>query len=300
LWRQRPRRSRRSASRPACSPAFHSHLLVFLQQITPYTDTKDRSVLGHLALVDEQAINAVADELLRRSEMMQVRDSRFAAQVRSLDAAHQEMRSSFATLYQATFTLKRELERLTAPSVVNGSGTTGAPSRDAASPGVAATSPAKAGAVPGAAGALDSWKYVGFEDQFRGAPDEIRRRQSDYVREFAGSSDVLDAGCGRGEFLDLLREAGVPARGLERLTARSVVNRSGATGAASGDAASPGRAGHVAGRSRRGPRVGPRARQLEVRRFRRSVPRRPRGIPAPAVRLRPRVRGIVRRARRRL
>ena len=91
---------------------FHSHLIVFLQQITPYTDTKDRSVLGHLALVDEQAIGAVADELLRRSEMMQAREARYDAQVRALDAAHQEMRSGFATLYQATFTLKRELERL--------------------------------------------------------------------------------------------------------------------------------------------------------------------------------------------
>jgi SAM-dependent methyltransferase len=195
--------------------AFHSHLLLFLQQITPYTDTKDRSVLGHLALVDEQAINAVADELLRRTEMMKARDSRFAAQVRSLDAAHQEMRSSFATLYQATFTLKRELERLPAPSVVNGSGATGAPSPVAASPGLGATPPADAGALRGSARALDSWKYVGFEDQFRGAREEIRRRQSDYVREFAGSTDVVDAGCGRGEFLDLLREAGIGARGLD-------------------------------------------------------------------------------------
>ena len=90
---------------------FHSHLILFLQQITPYTDTKDRSLLGHVALVDEQAIGAVADELLRRSEVMQAREARYGAQVRALDAAHQEMRSGFATLYQATFTLKRELER---------------------------------------------------------------------------------------------------------------------------------------------------------------------------------------------
>ncbi len=32
---------------------------------------------------------------------------------------------------------------------------------------------------------------------------------------FAGQSDVLDVGCGRGEFLDLLRDAGVPATGLD-------------------------------------------------------------------------------------
>ena len=32
---------------------------------------------------------------------------------------------------------------------------------------------------------------------------------------FAGQSDVLDVGCGRGEFLELLRDAGIPAKGLD-------------------------------------------------------------------------------------
>ena len=177
---------------------FHSHLMLFLQQITAYTDTKDRAAVGHLALVDEQAIGAVADELLRRSETMQAREARYSAQVRALDAAHQEMRSGFATLYQATFTLKRELERL--PGAAHAHRT---------------TTPVSGGATGAAVAALDSWKYVGFEDRFRGPRDEIRRRQADYVPEFAGATDVLDAGCGRGEFLDLLREAGITARGLD-------------------------------------------------------------------------------------
>ena len=49
-----------------------------------------------------------------------------------------------------------------------------------------------------------SHKYVGFEDAFRGSPDAIRARLADYVPLFAGTSDVLDIGCGRGEFLELL------------------------------------------------------------------------------------------------
>jgi O-antigen chain-terminating methyltransferase len=56
---------------------------------------------------------------------------------------------------------------------------------------------------------------VGFEDQFRGSAEDIRARMSDYVPLFAGTSDVLDIGCGRGEFLDLLREKGITARGLD-------------------------------------------------------------------------------------
>jgi O-antigen chain-terminating methyltransferase len=38
---------------------------------------------------------------------------------------------------------------------------------------------------------------------------------TDYVPYFAGQSNVLDVGCGRGEFLDLLREAGISAKGLD-------------------------------------------------------------------------------------
>ena len=192
---------------------FHSHLILFLQQITAYADTKDRSAVGHLAFVHEQAIGAVADELLRRSETMQAREARYAAQVRALDAAHQEMRSGFATLYQATFTLKRELER-----VPGAAGAGGSPVLEAAAPAAdvhATTVSASRGGGGMAARPLDSWKYVGFEDQFRGPRDEIRQRQADYVPEFAGAHDVLDAGCGRGEFLDLLREAGIIARGLD-------------------------------------------------------------------------------------
>ena len=60
-----------------------------------------------------------------------------------------------------------------------------------------------------------SAKYVGFEDQFRGAPEEIRARLAGYVEIFAGASDVLDIGCGRGEFLALLKERGVRARGID-------------------------------------------------------------------------------------
>ncbi|MBE3134106.1 MAG: class I SAM-dependent methyltransferase [Acidobacteria bacterium] len=62
---------------------------------------------------------------------------------------------------------------------------------------------------------VNSCKYVGFEDTFRGSADEIRRRLSDYLPLFAGASDVLDLGCGRGEFLDLLREHSVTGRGVD-------------------------------------------------------------------------------------
>ena len=57
---------------------------------------------------------------------------------------------------------------------------------------------------------------VAFAQQFRGSEDEIRERQRIYVPSFAGQQgEILDLGCGRGEFLELLREAGLQARGVE-------------------------------------------------------------------------------------
>jgi O-antigen chain-terminating methyltransferase len=67
----------------------------------------------------------------------------------------------------------------------------------------------------GAAKPLDSYKYVGFEDQFRGSQLDIRGRVAEYLPLFEGASDVLDVGCGRGEFLDLLRTRGISARGVD-------------------------------------------------------------------------------------
>jgi O-antigen chain-terminating methyltransferase len=57
---------------------------------------------------------------------------------------------------------------------------------------------------------------VAFAQQFRGSEEEIRERQRVYLPYFAGrAGEILDLGCGRGEFLELLRESGQPARGIE-------------------------------------------------------------------------------------
>jgi SAM-dependent methyltransferase len=50
---------------------------------------------------------------------------------------------------------------------------------------------------------------------FRGSEDEIRHRLDRYLPDLRSASPVLDLGCGRGELLLLLREAGVEATGVE-------------------------------------------------------------------------------------
>lgn len=61
----------------------------------------------------------------------------------------------------------------------------------------------------------DNIDYFSFENYFRGSEELIRRRQEIYLPYFEGSKQVLDLGCGRGEFLELLKEHGIPATGVD-------------------------------------------------------------------------------------
>ena len=57
--------------------------------------------------------------------------------------------------------------------------------------------------------------YFAFEARMRGSTAAVRERQRPYVEDFREVAPVLDIGCGRGEFLSLLRDAGVQARGVD-------------------------------------------------------------------------------------
>jgi SAM-dependent methyltransferase len=70
--------------------------------------------------------------------------------------------------------------------------------------------------------------YAGFEDVFRGTPELVRERQRAYLDILADHGPVVDLGCGRGEMLQLLADAGIPAEGVDLDDA--MVERSKATG----------------------------------------------------------------------
>jgi O-antigen chain-terminating methyltransferase len=57
--------------------------------------------------------------------------------------------------------------------------------------------------------------YSRFAERFRGTDEQIRRNMEFYRPFFEGRDNVLDIGCGRGEFLEVMREAGIPARGID-------------------------------------------------------------------------------------
>jgi SAM-dependent methyltransferase len=143
---------------------FETALIIFLQKITAFVESKDRLIAATAASrLDRQ------DELLGQLP---------------------EMQAQLAVLQRATQMLTRSV---------------GGPQSVVGSP-----QPSALGPQP-----LSDYQYVAFEDRFRGTDDEIREKLLAYVPLFAGVTDVLDIGCGRGEFLALLKAAGVGGRGVD-------------------------------------------------------------------------------------
>lgn len=62
---------------------------------------------------------------------------------------------------------------------------------------------------------LEDLGYRFFEAGFRGWEEEIKERQKIYLEYFQGKENILDFGCGRGEFLELLRESKIESYGIE-------------------------------------------------------------------------------------
>jgi O-antigen chain-terminating methyltransferase len=50
---------------------------------------------------------------------------------------------------------------------------------------------------------------------FRGSEEYVKAGQRHYLPNFEGCQNVLDIGCGRGEFLEIMREANIPAVGID-------------------------------------------------------------------------------------
>jgi O-antigen chain-terminating methyltransferase len=60
-----------------------------------------------------------------------------------------------------------------------------------------------------------SFDYGRFAERFRGTEDYVKKNIQVYLDRFQGRGLVLDIGCGRGEFLEMMRDAGVEARGID-------------------------------------------------------------------------------------
>jgi SAM-dependent methyltransferase len=158
---------------------FQAALIALLQQITAFVETKDRQLTANLA----QRLDAHQIVLDAQQPILETVP---------------ELRAQLAVLQRAAGMLKRRIEE-------------GVP----AGPGTPATTTLQTGSFEAHGDSDDDYKYVGFEDQFRGSDESVAAKLIEYLPIFAGATEVLDLGCGRGEFLIALQSAGVRARGVD-------------------------------------------------------------------------------------
>lgn len=62
---------------------------------------------------------------------------------------------------------------------------------------------------------IPPFDYLQFENQFRGSETLITSRQSYYLKYFEGCNNILDIGCGRGEFVELAKKNNISATGID-------------------------------------------------------------------------------------
>lgn len=62
---------------------------------------------------------------------------------------------------------------------------------------------------------ISPFQYSDFEKRFRGSSDTIKENLKKYIPFFKGAQNVIDIGCGRGEFIQLLKNEGVSAEGID-------------------------------------------------------------------------------------
>ena len=207
---------------PAWPPApaqYDEHKLPAINEAFAALGTKpdfERQMAFNAALVEHLNRNAVAHRqahiaiaeavarLRESSEALITFESRlvqFLQQITPLaDAHYREIHDAIEQLRTITNVAQR------AALAAQRQNAQGAPSAPNAQSAIGAQG------TQSAAGAV---AYVGFEDKFRGSEEQIRERLTDYVSYFKGQGDVLDVGCGRGEFLQLLKESGIRSRGLD-------------------------------------------------------------------------------------
>ena len=143
----------------------------------------------------EQRQTEMLQERGQRLESLDTRYSELAAMMAEAAAQARSYYDEFKLTRERVLRAERRLRRLLSADAVNG----------------AAPSPENSLSPSGAEAEMD---YAGFEDRLRDS-QTVKDKQRSYLKYFLGKAPVIDIGCGKGEFLELMREAGIGAKGLD-------------------------------------------------------------------------------------
>jgi 2-polyprenyl-3-methyl-5-hydroxy-6-metoxy-1,4-benzoquinol methylase len=183
---------------------FQSHVVWYGQTVAAFSRNQRHQISSEDIASVQRAFHTIAADWQKHWDALDTREQRYDARTSALTHAYEELRDIVGLAQQSTLSLKRAVETLQTAGPAAGPSPA---AREAGAPVAAAPSTT--------APDTNAFKYVAFEDRFRGSSDDIRARLLDYLPLFEGASNVLDVGCGRGELLELLRERQIDARGID-------------------------------------------------------------------------------------
>ncbi|HEY8413427.1 MAG TPA: methyltransferase domain-containing protein [Pyrinomonadaceae bacterium] len=150
---------------------------------------------------------AVCERFDKTEEQLRQQTSLLAREQAELQGAKLELEKRIDALIEHLQNLKMTIvqqeNRLT-------QFTTATPTPSASAPGPEALTPPQAHR-------LDAL-YVSLEDVLRGTPEQVKEQVKVYLpvlNEAKITDDILDVGCGRGELLEVLRDSGLQAKGVD-------------------------------------------------------------------------------------
>ena len=132
-------------------------------------------------------VSALEQQIAQRPEEALAREKRWEALSRQVNDLTQELRAQKSTAEDLLARIK----------------STGSPSGGI--PALPEDGPSR----------IRAFEYLRFENRHRGPEEVIRAKQGRYLPYFKNTGKVLDLGCGRGEFLELLQAEGIAAAGVE-------------------------------------------------------------------------------------
>jgi O-antigen chain-terminating methyltransferase len=162
---------------------------------------RNQQMFDHVDVITKERGEAVTQHLFEHVDTItKERGEAFQAAVAGIARSELQNESKFIRddIQREVAQLQRKIDAARASGPVT---TTAAPAPVASSP------------------AIDDALYIALEDAFRGDPIVIRARQHQYVpyvqNVVSQTAPLLDIGCGRGEWLNILKDSNIPATGID-------------------------------------------------------------------------------------
>jgi len=186
---------------------------------------KDKKAAIEAEKEKEKEINRRLELLESKAGMMEINIQDFSRQIGGIltDLSNQaeNLRSNNAVIEQNTMGIQRnsaDIEMLTAKTNINAKNIEQVKFIERVSSEHNENKESYETGINTAETRSDSYNpidYFNFENYFRGSREQTKKAQEQYIPYFYEKTKVVDLGCGRGEFLELLKENRIQAQGVD-------------------------------------------------------------------------------------